>query len=216
MIVVSILMAFGIDAWWTETQERAEERILLAGLVEDLREDSTDYAQVTAQHRTRVLAVSYLLAGIGDPGANEEEAAEAADAGMTSGRAFRNLSIATQIETATVAYDQITAAGMSRIVADPSLRMGIARYYSLARDRSDINAVTTRASEAVADALRDLGYAIFDGERIPVDVALGSPTTRAILRNTRMSSQRASESGAELLTEAVTLMRRVEASVGDR
>ncbi len=33
-IVVSILLAFGIDAWWDDRQERIEERKILLGLVE--------------------------------------------------------------------------------------------------------------------------------------------------------------------------------------
>ena len=213
VIVVSILMAFGIDAWWTETQERAEEQVLLSGLIEDLRQDSMDYAQVAAQHHTRVLAASYLLAQVGDPRASQEEAREAEDSGMTSGRAVGNLAIATQIETATVAYDQITAAGMSRVVSDPSLRIGIARYYALVWDRSDINVVTSRASQTFADDLRALGYAISDGESIPVDVVLSSPATRATLLNTRMSSGSASRSGAQLFEEAVALMRRIEVNL---
>ena len=53
-IVVSILLAFGIQAWWEERQERAVEKALLTGLVEDLRLDSADYAGFAAVHRDRM------------------------------------------------------------------------------------------------------------------------------------------------------------------
>ena len=36
-IVVSILLAFGIDAWWEQRQEDARERVLLVGLLDDFR-----------------------------------------------------------------------------------------------------------------------------------------------------------------------------------
>ncbi len=37
VIVASILLAFGIEAWWNETQERAEEREALGALARDFR-----------------------------------------------------------------------------------------------------------------------------------------------------------------------------------
>ncbi len=36
-IVVSILLAFGIDAWWQQRKEDAQERVLLIGLLDDFR-----------------------------------------------------------------------------------------------------------------------------------------------------------------------------------
>ena len=43
VIVGSILLAFGIDAWWDERQDRAVEQALLTGLVEDLRGDRNNF-----------------------------------------------------------------------------------------------------------------------------------------------------------------------------
>ena len=37
VIVGSILLAFGIEAWWNETQERAEERQALGALAREFR-----------------------------------------------------------------------------------------------------------------------------------------------------------------------------------
>jgi hypothetical protein len=65
----------------------------------------------------------------------------------------------------------------------------------------------------VAAGLRELGYAIPDGDRIPIEVPLACPEFRALLRNTRMSSQSAARSGEELPAAAIALMRRVEASL---
>jgi len=52
-IVVSILLAFGIQAWWEERQDRAVEQALLTGLVEDLRQDSADYSVRTGRWSKR-------------------------------------------------------------------------------------------------------------------------------------------------------------------
>ena len=34
VVVGSILLAFGIDAWWDRSRERIEERVVLSGIVE--------------------------------------------------------------------------------------------------------------------------------------------------------------------------------------
>ena len=53
---------------------------------------------------------------------------------MTTARAFILLGIGARLETVRVSYEQITAAGMSEVIADPALRRQIARYYALAEE----------------------------------------------------------------------------------
>ncbi|MEQ8330401.1 MAG: hypothetical protein RH859_08080 [Longimicrobiales bacterium] len=59
-IVVSILIAFSIDAWWDGRQERARETVLLNGLLSDFRasEESLDWA---IELSGRVVAASEAL-----------------------------------------------------------------------------------------------------------------------------------------------------------
>ena len=49
VIVVSILLAFGIDAWWEERQDRREEAEILAGLEREF----TDYRSSAATSLAR-------------------------------------------------------------------------------------------------------------------------------------------------------------------
>jgi len=61
-IIVSILLAFGIDAWWENRQERTEEQQILQGLNEEfslIREVLTRHKQI---HLGRLQALEDLLA----------------------------------------------------------------------------------------------------------------------------------------------------------
>ena len=60
VIVGSILLAFGLQAWWDELGRRDQEQMLINGLSEDLREDSTDCADFLIQHSGRALAYAAI------------------------------------------------------------------------------------------------------------------------------------------------------------
>ena len=49
VIVGSILLAFGIDAWWEGRQERAEEQQLLTNLQQELRGRAA--VRIASRHR---------------------------------------------------------------------------------------------------------------------------------------------------------------------
>lgn len=209
-IVVSILLAFAIQAWWEEAKERREEQILLLGLLEDLRDDSADYTQVAETHHARMLAADFLLAVAGDAGASEEGARQVRESGMTTGEAFGRVASGSRLETVHVSYDQITEAGMSEVIDDVDLRRRIARYYALAEDRSDVNALSYATDVDLARALRVLGYTPFDGDRIADAQVLDDPQVRAVIRTIRRRSQRTSQAGSEMLDQATQLIAAVE------
>jgi len=59
VIVVSILLAFAIDAWWDETRERGREKTVLAGLRSEFEANRTRLMANLAEHEgTRAAAVS--------------------------------------------------------------------------------------------------------------------------------------------------------------
>jgi hypothetical protein len=66
-VVFSILLAFWIDAWWENRQERADERIVLASLVGELRQFTEQYEG--AKHYVTALRESArtLLIASGNP-----------------------------------------------------------------------------------------------------------------------------------------------------
>ncbi len=66
-IVASILLAFAIDAWWDERQERREESEILAGLLEEFRLNKTLLEDRLAGHEdSQRLYRSLLVAAYSD------------------------------------------------------------------------------------------------------------------------------------------------------
>jgi hypothetical protein len=53
-IVVSILLAFGIDAWWDDRQQRASDLAHLQGVLEELESHKLLLAETIASHRATV------------------------------------------------------------------------------------------------------------------------------------------------------------------
>lgn len=62
VIVASILLAFGIDAWWGERQERIEETEILQGLREEFDRSWTALEKQNAYHSSALLSFEALLA----------------------------------------------------------------------------------------------------------------------------------------------------------
>jgi hypothetical protein len=60
VIIVSILLAFGIDAWWGERQERADEQEALAQLKSDFRANAAQLDTVRRYHQ-RALDAGYEI-----------------------------------------------------------------------------------------------------------------------------------------------------------
>jgi hypothetical protein len=62
VIVVSILLAFGIDAWWEGQQNRAEEERVLSALLDEFVDNGDGLATTREVHRREVRAMEALLA----------------------------------------------------------------------------------------------------------------------------------------------------------
>jgi len=60
-IVVSILLAFAIDAWWNERQERAEEREVLESLYVEFEANRDEAASVISFHDREIQSVATLM-----------------------------------------------------------------------------------------------------------------------------------------------------------
>jgi hypothetical protein len=60
-IVVSILFAFSIDAWWDERQERDVVQDLLVGLLDDLQQGQENVAFRQAASEAREHSIVKLL-----------------------------------------------------------------------------------------------------------------------------------------------------------
>ena len=68
VIIVSILLAFAIEAWWSEFKERIIEREILLGILEDFLHNS-DLLDVTEEKHIQGLEASNILASMVGPDA---------------------------------------------------------------------------------------------------------------------------------------------------
>jgi len=66
-IVVSILLAFGIQAWWDSRQSIVAERVLLEALLDDLQEKRQWLAEGRQYNEAILDAVTKLLSAANDP-----------------------------------------------------------------------------------------------------------------------------------------------------
>ena len=64
VIITSILLAFGIDAWWDTRQERVEESEILAGLHREFAGNRDALVRRIEQHGTMLAAFSAILASV--------------------------------------------------------------------------------------------------------------------------------------------------------
>ena len=64
VIVGSILLAFGIDAWWEGKQERARESEILDSLLPEFHNKRTLLLRYHAEHERAVEGIGEVLAGL--------------------------------------------------------------------------------------------------------------------------------------------------------
>lgn len=77
IIVVSILLAFWIDAWWNERQLQADEREAIAQLVADFRTNEELLGDIRAVHEIALDAAYEILARAGLGGQPQSDATTA-------------------------------------------------------------------------------------------------------------------------------------------
>lgn len=208
-IVASILLAFAIDAWWTERTREDQEDMLISGLLEDLGEDLIDYDDFVTSSQGRILAADLLLALADDPRGVADASNEAQGFDVSPGTAFFRLGFASQLETVIVTYDQMTSLGASTVIADPHLWRSISTYYALARDRSDQNGVTNALTAAYRNRLAELGWSPLDGDKIPVNEVLADSRLRAEILNIRDRAERSVRYGQEMIEVAQELIEEI-------
>jgi len=77
IIVASILLAFSIDAWWSERQMRADEREAIDQLIEDFRANAEHLQTIRGMHEAALDAAYEILARGGYGGQSTSNAATA-------------------------------------------------------------------------------------------------------------------------------------------
>lgn len=178
VIVASILLAFGIDAWWAERTERRAEREDLVRVRDELLADRSrleSFARSQAESASASLAVLRQIADL-PTGAGTIEAPDSLLALLLRAPTF---------ETQTPALDGLLGSGRVAIVRDIEVRAAIARYQRSLRNASGRQ---NEAGEFVEQQLfpdfiqrGDVGDLLLNA-RNAVQLAAIDPTTATQLR----------------------------------
>lgn len=118
MIIVSILVAFALDAWWDNQQDREAEQAYLAALHSDFLETRARLA-VTKDHELEVIRDSRRLLGM------EEDP-------PPTGTALDSMLFAVwslpALEPVNGALDELVSSGQLRLIRDEPLRTALAAW----------------------------------------------------------------------------------------
>ena len=119
VIVVSILLAFGIEAWWDGVQER-----------EEVRRDLVNVAQELTENRERVLIeiewMERLSAGSAAIVEILESAQASGEASLPDTLSFLGTTNPSTLNASLGALDALIASGRLARIEDPRLRRGLA------------------------------------------------------------------------------------------
>lgn len=135
VIITSILLAFGIDAWWSERQARADERASLELLVRDLESTIERLDEFESISLAAARAGVEAYAAMASPGPIEPEEVSRRLAAVAMRRTLR---------IPTAAYTELLSTGSLRVIEDRILRDRIVRFYDEARRTEDIIASNNR------------------------------------------------------------------------
>ena len=129
VIVLSILLAFAIDAWWDERQETVQTERMLQSMAEDFRSNLTEAREVIERHRTRRELVT-RLAGMDDA----QIRALPAD---SFGVYYAALYDPRSFDPATATIDALVGSGDLDLVEDEELRLLLSRFLNVVRDSEE-------------------------------------------------------------------------------
>ena len=119
-IVAGILMAFAIDAWWQERQERIEEQQILAGLEIEFQSIRDILAEHAREHRKNVRALEAVLDEVSNgPSENSLEIIEAS---------FLELLSPTTSDVGTGTLEALLSSGRIEIIENRRLRSLLAGW----------------------------------------------------------------------------------------
>lgn len=164
-IVVSILLAFGIQAWWEERQERAEEAELLSRLHAEF---STNLARIDerAWYPTVLLQGEELFSQIKEARRNGQETI------MASGFTLRWFAYAPTFEADTPILDGLISRGQLEIIEDRNVQIVLATWE---RELRDYSAFAERARRYADELLLPALYSRGDvGDILMVSISLGN------------------------------------------
>ena len=149
VIVASILLAFGLQAWWDQTQERKAERETLEGLRTDFEWDLRNLDGILAAHGRWESAGAHLdsLSRLRDATVPPDSVGPYLSA-LLGRRTF---------DSQGGTLEALIASGGLGLLANPELRALLVRWQRSVRDLEEEATSFWSASERVVDRLGALG-----------------------------------------------------------
>jgi len=141
VIVTSILLAFGIDAWWDKRNELADEQRYLAGLKVEFTENVAAAQNVIARHELFAERVDRLVSMT-----NEDIMALEGDSIEEFMRAMMQYMT---FEPSGGSLSSLLSAGRLSVIQDDALRDQLVEWLRLLDDLSEEAGFLTRASERI-------------------------------------------------------------------
>ena len=140
VIVVGILIALAVDAWWQQHQDRRAERETLAAVYAEFQENDARYREAIRTHDEIVQAVVAVLAA--SPDDCGEQVAESLGLAVYRWQTF---------DAASGETDLLIASGRLALIQDADLRRRLASWNSLVSDlvEDEVRAVARR--DAIVD-----------------------------------------------------------------
>jgi hypothetical protein len=140
-IVLSILLAFSIDAWWDDRKERAEETEVLESLYVEFKANRDEAAVVVAAHESAVESVASLVAMSDD----EVLALPATDIE----RRLRYLAYPRTFDAVRGTVDALVSSGKLGILGDRELREALTTFVNILEDVEEDRFYMSRMSLTV-------------------------------------------------------------------
>lgn len=142
-IVLSILLAFAIDAGWDEIQERRAEQEILAGLQTDFVSNQMQLSSVVAAHRRRAANYSWFRSSSPDEIRRiSPDSANSIYTELWGPRTF---------DPARSSIDALIGAGRFGVIQDRELRNRLTGFLNLADDLAEESMRMQSGSEAVLE-----------------------------------------------------------------
>ena len=138
LIVVSILLAFGIDAAWDARGDRAQEAVALAGLRDDFIANRTQMDRILERHRARAEAFAWF-----ETARPQDIAAISAD---SASAIFRSLYLPESFDGVRGNADALIGAGRMELLRSEPLRERLATFINLVDDADEEKAAMRTGS----------------------------------------------------------------------
>lgn len=151
-IVVSILLAFGIDAWWDRRNERRLETEYLAALTTEVRDGLTEIRGDLRQRERLETRLAYVLSGDDIP----------ADSLRAT---LRDAAIVSNVAPPTAVVDDLVSSGRLSLIRSSEIREAVMLYRQML--------AKNEANEAPHHEFVDARFIPYLAERLPLAGIVG-------------------------------------------